>query len=131
KSGATLAVRQSKNDQREIVAATANDGGVTAPVDLLTNGGTSGAAEVFAAALDAKNRATLVGEHTLGRTARQRLVKLTDGSALWLTYMRYLTPSGDQLHEKGLKPDVEVDEPDVEFGATPPAADPVLDKAIA
>lgn len=130
KSG-TIAVRQGKNDQRETVAAAPNDGGITAPIALLTNGGTSGAAEVFAAALEAKDRATLVGAHTLGRTARQRLVKLTDGSALWLTYLRYLTPSGDQLHEKGLKPDIEVDEPDVDFGAAPPAGDPVLDKALA
>lgn len=130
KSG-TIAVRQGKNDQREIVTSAPNEGSITAPVALLINGGTSGAAEVFAAALEAKDRATLVGEHTLGRAARQRLVKLADGSALWLTYVRYLTPSGDQLHEKGLKPDVEVDEPDVDFGATPPPGDPVLDKALA
>jgi carboxyl-terminal processing protease len=130
KSG-TITIRQSKNDQRELVVAAPNDGTITAPLALLTNGGTSGAAEVFAAALEAKDRATLVGEHTLGRTARQRLVKLADGSALWLTYVRYLTPSGDALHEKGLKPDIEVDEPDVEFGATPPAGDPTLDQALA
>lgn len=126
----TIALRQSKNDQRDVVTATANDGAVVAPVALLTDTGTSGAAEVFAAALESKDRATLVGEPTLGRVARQRLVKLTDGSALWLTYVRHMTPSGDQLHEKGLKPDIAVDEPEVDFGTTPPAGDPVLEKAI-
>ena len=129
KSG-TLAVRQSKNDQREIVTAGASDGAFAAPVVVLTDVGTSGAAELFTAALEAKDRATIVGERTLGRVARQRLVKLSDGSALWLSYLRYLTPSGEQLHEKGIKPDIEVDVPDVDFGTTPPNDDPILDKAL-
>jgi carboxyl-terminal processing protease len=128
KSG-TLAIRQLKDDQREVVPAVATEGSITAPVVLLTDSGTSGAAEVFAAALEAKDRADLIGERTLGRVARQRLVRLPDGSGLWLSFLRYLTPSGDQLHEKGLKPDVEVDTPDVEFGAAP-TSDPILDKAL-
>jgi carboxyl-terminal processing protease len=126
----TLAVKQSKNNQREIVPAQALDGAITAPLVLLTDGGTAGAAETFAAALDGNDRATLIGDRTLGRAARQRLVKLPDGSALWLTHLRYLTPKGDQIHEKGLEPDVEVDPPDVEFGAEPPATDATLQKAI-
>jgi carboxyl-terminal processing protease len=130
KSG-TLAIRQTRNDQHEVVAAGPNDGSVTAPLALLTDAGTSGASEVFAAALDGNGRAKRIGEHTLGRVARQRLVKLTDGSALWLSYQRFLTPAGEQLHEKGLKPDVQVDQPDVEFGQAPPPGDPALDKALA
>ncbi len=50
-----------------------------------SNQGTAGAAEVFAAALDGNSRADLIGERTLGRAARQRLVKLPDGSGLLLT----------------------------------------------
>ena len=126
----TLAIRQTKNDQREPVQAQANDGTVTVPLALLTDNGTSGAAEIFAAALEGNKRATLVGERTLGRTARQRLVKLPDGSALWLSYLRYLTPSGEQLHEKGIDPDVEVEQPDIDFGMTPPTGDATLEKAI-
>jgi len=129
KSG-TLGVRQSKNDQREIVAAQANDGSITMPLVLLTNVGTSGAAEVLAAALDGNDRATLIGERTLGRAARQRLVKLPDGSGLWLSYLRYMTPKGEQLHQKGLMPDVAVDEPDIEFGSVPLTTDPVFERAL-
>jgi carboxyl-terminal processing protease len=129
KSG-TLTVKQSKGDQRETIAAQGADGAVTAPVAVLTDAGTSGAAEVFAAALDGNNRATLIGVGTLGRVARQRLVKLPDGSGLWLSHIRYLTPSGDQLHERGLDPDVEVDQPDVEFGSEAPTTDATLQKAL-
>jgi C-terminal processing protease CtpA/Prc len=44
--------------------------------------------------------------------------------------VRYLTPGGTSIQEKGLVPDVEVGEPDIEFGAAPPQQDPILDKAI-
>ena len=44
--------------------------------------------------------------------------------------MRYLTPKNNAIHERGLAPDVEVDEPEVDFGAEPPAGDATLDKAI-
>jgi len=125
----TLTVRQSK-DQREVVAAAATDGTLREPTVLLVSQGTSGAAEVFAAALDGNDRAELVGEHTIGRAARQRLVKLPDGSALLLSNVRYLTPKNNAIHERGLVPDLEVDEPEVDFGTEPPAGDPTLDKAI-
>jgi carboxyl-terminal processing protease len=129
KSG-TLAIRQSRGDQREQVTAQATDGVITAPVVLLVDQGTAGAAEVFAAALDDNDRADLVGEQTIGRAARQRLVKLPDGSALLLTQVRYLTPDGDAIHEKGLSPDEDVEQPEVEFGTEPPATDTTLQKGI-
>jgi carboxyl-terminal processing protease len=129
KSG-NLAIRQSKGDQREPVLAQPNDGAIAAPAVLLVDAGTAGAAEVFAAALNGNARADLVGEHTLGRAARQRLVKLPDGSGLWLSHLRYLTPAGNPLHEKGLEPDVQVEQPDVDFGIEPPSTDATLQKAL-
>jgi carboxyl-terminal processing protease len=127
----TLAMRDSKGaPSRETIVSNAGDGSVTVPVILLVDAGTSGAAELFASALAGNERADLVGEHTIGRAGVQRLIKLPDGSGLWLTTMRYLTPAGTPLHEKGLTPTVGVDLPDVEFGQPAPAGDPVLDKAI-
>jgi carboxyl-terminal processing protease len=128
KSG-TLSVRQTK-EAKDVIAASEADAVITAPVELLVSQGTAGAAEVFAAALDGNERAELVGEHTLGRAARQRLVKLPDGSALLLSNVRYLTPRSAAIHEKGITPDVEVDQPDIEFGTEPPPGDPTLDKAL-
>ncbi len=127
---APLAVRLTRADQRETVAAAATDGAVMAEVAILVDPGTMGAAEVFAAALAGNDRADLVGARSLGRAARQRLVKLPDQSGLWLTYVRYLTPDNDPIHETGLAPDVEVEQPEVEFGNPPPAADAALQKAL-
>jgi len=128
KSG-TLVVRESKGN-KETVAAQAGDGAVTAPVVLLVDQSTARAGEVFAAALDGNKRAEMIGEHTIGSAARQRLVKLPDGSAMLLSYMRYLLPNGNVIHEKGLQPEVVVDEPDVEFGAPAPTTDLTLQKAL-
>ena len=124
-----LTVKQTKAG-RDVVSAQVADAVITAPVELLVDQGTSAAAEVFASALAGNDRAELVGERTLGRAARQQLVKLPDGSGLLLSSTRYLTPKNEGIHERGLTPDVEVDQPDVEFGGTPPAKDETLDKAL-
>ena len=112
------------------IAAKAGDGAIDSPLSLLVTTGTAGAAEVFAAALEGNKRADLIGEHTLGRAGLQKLVKLPESRGLWLTYARYLTPDGKPIHGKGLEPTVQVDEPDVEFGAPAPTTDPVLDSAV-
>ena len=124
-----LTVKQTKAG-RDVVSAQVADAVISAPVELLVDQGTAAAAEVFASALDGNDRAELIGERTLGRAARQQLVKLPDGSGLLLSSTRYLTPKNEGIHERGLTPDVEVDQPDVEFGATPPTKDETLDKAL-
>ena len=129
KSG-TLAYRQDRGRDKEAIAAAAGDGAITTNAIVLTDNGTSNGAEVFAAALSGNKRATLIGERTLGRAARQKLVRLPDGSGLMLTHLLYLTPGSVAIHEKGLTPDVAVEQPDVDFGQPAPAKDATLDKAI-
>ena len=129
KSG-VLAYRQDRGKDKEAVTAAAADGAITLNTVLLTDNGTSSGAEVFAAALSGNKRATLVGDRTLGRAARQKLVRLPDGSGLMLTHLIYMTPASVAIHEKGLVPDVAVEQPDVDFGQPPAAKDATLDKAI-
>jgi carboxyl-terminal processing protease len=125
----TITVRESRSSGQVKIAAEKGDGAVTAPLTVLIDTGTSGAAELFAAALAGNKRAELIGERTAGRTGVQELVKLPDGSALWITSTRYLTPAGAQLQTKGLDPDVAVDQPEGDFGAPAPA-DAILQRAI-
>ena len=125
----TLTIRESRAAGQTKIAATKGDGTIATPVTLLIDSGTSGPAEIFAAALAGNKRAELVGERTVGRAGVQELVKLPDGSALWITSTRYLTPSGTPLQAKGIDPDVAVDQPEGDFGAPPPA-DAILQRAI-
>ena len=130
KSGTLTQRGSEQRGTTEKIDARPGDGAIDLPAVLLVSAGTTGAAEVFAAALDGNNRADLVGEHTLGRAGVQKLVKLPENRGLWLTYARYTTPAGEAIHGKGLRPDQAVDDPDVEFGATA-TSDPILDAAVA
>jgi carboxyl-terminal processing protease len=130
KSG-PLAIKAGREEAaRETIAARAGDGEIDLPVTCLVTTGTSGAAELFAAALDGNKRAELIGERTLGRAGVQKLIKLPENRGLWLTYSRYLTPDGKAIQGHGVEPDVAVDEPDTEFGVAAPTNDPILDAAL-
>ena len=122
--------KPSASSIKETIAAKAGDGAIAQPVTLLVTTGTSGAAELFASALEGNKRAELIGERTLGRAGIQKLVRLPDGRGLWLTYARYLTPDGETIQGKGLTPDLGVDDPDVDFDQPRPAKDPILDAAL-
>jgi carboxyl-terminal processing protease len=129
----TLAFKEVRGGERQPItagAAGASDGSVKLPVVVLVNDGTSGAAELFAAALSGNQRAKLVGERTEGRAAMQKLVRLPDGTGMLVSNAWYLTPAGAPVHEKGLTPTVAVEGPDVEFGAPAPTTDPILQKAL-
>ncbi len=126
----TLTIRESKTAGREPITAASGDGAITAKLEVLMDTGTSGPAEVLVAALAGNGRADLVGEHTIGRAAEQSLVKLPDGSGLWLSTSRFLTPAGQPIHDAGLEPDAEIEQPRAEFGQPDPTEDPILDKAL-
>jgi carboxyl-terminal processing protease len=127
----TLGHRESRDVEAEPITTTAGDGALTEPLVILVDLGTGGPAEVFAAALHDNDRASLVGQRTLGSAARQRLVKLPDGSGLWLSYEHYLSPQSEPIHQAGLIPDVAVPRENVEFGDQPRDGDAVLDRALA
>ena len=125
-----LAMREAKGIERQTISAASGDGSITSQMVVLVDVGTSGAAELFAAAISGNQRAELIGEHTLGRAATQKLIKLPDGSGLWLSTVRYSLPAGTPRHGKGLEPTVRVEEPDVEFGQPAPTVDNALKKAL-
>ena len=126
----TLTRKETKGAEPQVIAANAGDSVTTLPTTILVDVGTSGAAEVFASALQGNKRADLIGEHTIGRAAEQTLVRLPSGAGLWLTTSRYQTPDGEQLHEQGLEPSVTVEQPFVEFGQPAPTTDPILERAL-
>ena len=129
-AGGTLAILESRGEGRRTISASSGDGEITLPLGVLTDFGTSGAAELLAAAVAGNKRAETFGERTAGRAALQRLFPLPDGGGLWMSHAWYLTPAGTAIHERGLQPDVPVPQPDVEFGSPAPPGDQTLEKAV-
>lgn len=81
-----------------------------APMVVLVNSGSASASEIVAGALQDHNRATIVGTATFGKGLVQTVMPLSKGRAIKLTTSRYYTPSGDSIHEVGIKPDVLIEE---------------------
>ena len=66
-------------------------------VIVMVNGGSASASEVVAAALQDWDRAVVVGRATFGKGVGQHTFRFDDGSALHLTTMKVLSPSGRSI----------------------------------
>ncbi len=86
------------------------------PIVVLVNEGTASAAEIVAGALQDAMRATLVGDTTFGTGTVLKTSPLSDGSAVQLAFLEWLTPKGRTIWHQGIKPDITVSLPD---GASP------------
>ena len=74
------------------------------PVVVLVDRYSASSAEIVAAALGDHHRATLVGERTFGKALVQSIDPLDNGAALELTIGRYYTPSGRDISDVGITP---------------------------
>jgi len=77
---------------------------------VLINGGSASASEILSSALSQNGVAKLVGTQSYGKGSAQQVVDLPDGSAVKITVAKWLTPNGTSISEKGITPDVVVDE---------------------
>jgi carboxyl-terminal processing protease len=82
------------------------------PMLTLVNGGTASASEILAGALQDDRRSLLVGGRTFGKGLIQTLIPLGDGSGLAVTVARYLTPSGRDIQNLGIEPDIVLEAPE-------------------
>ena len=79
------------------------------PLVVLVDGYSASASEILAGALKENHRAKVVGSRTYGKGTVQSVHALSDGSGLAVTIARYYPPSGMDINQKGIAPDIEVD----------------------
>ena len=90
------------------------------PMVVLINEGSASASEILSGALQENDRAELVGMKTFGKGLVQAVRGLADGSGMTVTIAKYLTPRGTDIHQNGIKPDLEADLTEKEIkGLTP------------
>ncbi|XP_035545336.1 carboxyl-terminal-processing peptidase 3, chloroplastic-like isoform X1 [Juglans regia] len=77
------------------------------PLVVLVNEGSASASEILAGALHDNGRAMLVGHKTFGKGKIQSVTELHDGSALFVTVAKYLSPALHDIDQVGITPDVQ------------------------
>jgi carboxyl-terminal processing protease len=65
--------------------------------------------EVLSGALQDYKRAAIAGQKTYGKGSVDQLISLSDGSGIYITVARWVTPNGNLIEGKGIQPDVVVD----------------------
>jgi carboxyl-terminal processing protease len=83
----------------------------TVPLTVLVDFGSASSAEIVSGALQDSGRAQVVGQRTFGTGTVLDIVGLSDGSAIRLGVVEWLTPNGDRIYESGITPDFTVSLP--------------------
>lgn len=86
-----------------------NTNQINVPLAVLVNGDSASASEIFAGAVQDYGVGTIVGTTTFGKGIVQTIRPLTDGSAVKYTIAKYFTPKGQDIHGKGVTPDVAIE----------------------
>src|SRR5207244_9411616 len=84
-----------------------------APLAVIVNQGTAGAAELIAGAVEDNHRGQVVGLKTFGAGSVQKLIPLEEGYGLLISTAKYFTPSGKEIQglepqDSGIKPTLEI-----------------------
>jgi carboxyl-terminal processing protease len=84
------------------------------PMAVLVNEYSASGSEVLSGALQDHGRALISGNVTYGKGSVNVLQQLSDGSAIYITTSRWLTPDGHEIEGKGIQPDILLDLTDEE-----------------
>lgn len=96
-----------KQNNKQTINAT--KGADDVKIAVLVNKGSASASEIVAGALKDRKRATIIGTQTFGKGIVQTVYNMPDGEGLKLTTSAYYTPSGVNIHGKGIAPDINIE----------------------
>jgi carboxyl-terminal processing protease len=129
----TLATLEGQKFPRQTFSADPAVFVTDAPLAVLVNRGTAGAAELTAAAIETAKRGDVVGERTFGEGSVQKTIELPDGSALMLTVAKYESSDGKKIQDEAVTPTVAVEtaaEDELEEETPANKSDEPLNKAL-
>ena len=113
-----VVLRQIDRDGNErVFSDEAGGAGLDLELVVLINEHSASGSEVMAAALRDHGRAVLIGTTTTGKGTVNVPRRLSDGSVLYVSIARYLTPENAPVEGVGIAPDIEIAIPDTGFEA--------------
>lgn len=127
KSGQVVLIEKDKDGHSQEFKAKGGGLATNIPMVLLVNGGSASASEIVSGAMKDYKRATLIGTKTFGKGSVQNVHTLSDKSELRVTIAHFFSPNGNEIHEVGVQPDIEVKVTDDDIANK---RDPQLDRAI-
>jgi carboxyl-terminal processing protease len=108
--GAVVSTIPRNKDMKEVKYAHKGKAFKDFSVAILVNSSTASASEIVAGALQDHHRAIVMGQSTFGKGSVQTVIPLPPDMGLKLTIARYYTPSGRSIQEKGVVPDIQLEE---------------------
>lgn len=95
------------------------------PITILIDDGSASASEILASALQEAGGYKVIGVPSFGKGTVQSTVQMADNSEIKITIAKWLTPKENWIHEKGVQPDIFVEQPEF-FRAAPIQTNPPL-----
>ncbi|MCL2150304.1 MAG: S41 family peptidase [Dehalococcoidia bacterium] len=102
--GTVLTVRYN-DGKTQTYSVNQRDVSTSLPMVVLVNGFSASASEVLSGALQDHGRAVIAGATTYGKGSVNYLEPLPNGSAIYITAARWLTPNGHLIEGVGITPD--------------------------
>ena len=78
---------------------------------ILLDGSSASASEIVAGALKEHKAAQIVGEKSYGKGSVQTTIDMSNGALLKVTIAKWFTPSGKNISNNGISPDIKVSAP--------------------
>jgi carboxyl-terminal processing protease len=100
-----------RDNQGKLTSQRVISGGIKVdlPMVVLVDGASASGSELLAGALQDHERAVIAGDTTFGKGSVNILHELSDGSGLYITVARWLTPDGRLIEGQGIEPDIKLE----------------------
>lgn len=111
KSGTVVSQEDAKGTKQNF-SASGKGRLIKFPLVALVNKGSASASEIVAGALQDTGKAKVIGETSFGKGTIQEAQEIESGAGIHITTAKWLTPKGRWINEKGIEPDIEIEDKD-------------------